>query len=77
MTDSRPSQRERDPNVECHDCEGPLAPVCVGQWCCGCSEHPIGKPWGWNYTAWERHYDNCHPLPPQPPMPEYTDADFA
>lgn len=43
--------------VETHDDD----PVCVGQWCCGCPEHPIGKPWGWNYTAWDRHYAEAHP----------------
>jgi len=43
--------------VERHGGDEPA--VCVGQWCCGCDEHPIGKPWGWNYEAWERHYAVC------------------
>jgi hypothetical protein len=34
-------------------------PVCVGQWCCGCSEHPVGKPWGWAAERWEAHYESC------------------
>jgi hypothetical protein len=34
-------------------------PPCVGQWCCGCSEHPVGKPWGWNNEAWARHFESC------------------
>lgn len=34
---------------------------CAQGYCCGCDEHPIGKPWGWNFTAWERHYDEAHP----------------
>lgn len=45
------------PTHEPHD----GAPDCVGQWCCGCTEHPIGKPWGWNHEAWEQHYDDAHP----------------
>lgn len=44
--------------VERHDGEDP--PDCVGQWCCGCAVHPIGKPWGWNHEAWERHYAEAH-----------------
>ena len=44
--------------VERHD--GPVEEQdCHGQWCCGCDEHPIGKPWGWNWRAWERHYAVC------------------
>lgn len=51
------SKRTRlEANIEYHDGD----PVCVGQWCCGCDEHPIGKPWGWNYEAWERHYAESH-----------------
>lgn len=61
-------------DVERHD--GDEQAVCVGQWCCGCTVHPIGKPWGWNYMAWERHNDECHPIPPQPSR-AYTEADFA
>jgi hypothetical protein len=49
---------ERDPNVEYHD--GGETPDCVGQWCCGCAEHPAGKPWGWNWTAWEIHLAAVH-----------------
>lgn len=36
-------------------------PPCLGQWCCGCDEHPAGKPWGWNFEAWTRHYEDHHP----------------
>lgn len=36
------------------------APVCRGQWCCGCAVHPVGKPWGWNFEAWEQHYAEVH-----------------
>lgn len=60
MADQNLRKLERQSNVEYHDGEGPLAPVCVGQWCCGCPEHPVGKPWGWNYMAWERHNDEHH-----------------
>lgn len=45
------------PDIERHDATEPA--VCVGQWCCGCSEHPRGKPWGWNHEAWETHYHDC------------------
>lgn len=56
---------ERCPDVEYHDGD---APVCVGQWCCGCAEHPIGKPWGWNHEAWDLHFaGDCHPLYTVPP----------
>jgi len=68
-----PSQSERQSDVEYHDDD---TPVYIGQWCCGCAEHPIGKPWGWNYEAWERHWDERHPLPPQPET-EYRPEDFA
>jgi hypothetical protein len=44
--------------LERHD--GDEEAVCVGQWCCGCSEHPIGKPWGWNFEAWEQHFAAEH-----------------
>jgi hypothetical protein len=48
-------------NVERHDSDEPA--VCVGQWCCGCREHPTGKPWGWNHEAWQAHYESgCHPI---------------
>lgn len=39
--------------IERHD--GDEEPPCVGQWCCGCNEHPLGKPWGWNAEAWAEH----------------------
>lgn len=58
MTEAAPSHFPR--LLECHDDE---KPDCVGQWCCGCRTHPIGKPWGWNYMAWERHNDREHPAP--------------
>lgn len=29
-------------------------------WCCGCDQHPMGKPWGWNYEAWDLHYRRYH-----------------
>lgn len=45
-------------------------------WCCGCADHPIGKPWGWNSEAWETHFDEHHPLPPQPVGAQYRDEDF-
>lgn len=32
-------------------------PDCIGQWCCGCNTHPVGKPWGWNSDAWNRHFE--------------------
>ncbi|MCR4338579.1 MAG: hypothetical protein NUW01_01695 [Gemmatimonadaceae bacterium] len=37
--------------VERHEIIGGERPYCIGQWCCGCDEHPIGKPWGWNWAA--------------------------
>jgi hypothetical protein len=46
-------------DVERHIDYGDGPPDCVGQWCCGCPEHPAGKPWGWNYRAWEEHYAEC------------------
>lgn len=49
---------ERESNVEYHDDEAPA--VCVGQWCCGCTAHPIGKPWGWNHEAWDCHHVEAH-----------------
>ena len=39
-------------------------PVCICQWCCGCPEHPLGEPWGWNHEAWARHLADAHPLNP-------------
>lgn len=45
--------------VEDHEDWGDGTPSCIGQWCCGCPEHPIGKPWGWNYQAWSEHYTTC------------------
>lgn len=60
-------------DVERHDGE---KPPCIGQWCCGCAEHPVGKPWGWNELEWEAHRDEHHPLPPQPEQPKYRDEDF-
>lgn len=36
-------------------------PACVSNgWCCGCNEHPIGKPCGWNAAAWAEHYATHH-----------------
>lgn len=56
------SRSERESNVEYHD--GEEQSVCIGQWCCGCDAHPIGKPWGWNYEAWARHrQDGCKAWP--------------
>ena len=63
-----------DGDVQRHD--GPKSPVCVDQWCCGCAEHPVGKPWGWNHAAWEAHFDAHHPLPVGPPT-VYAPGDFA
>ena len=52
--------------------EGP-EPICkeVG-YCCGCpcDEHPVGKPWGWNYEAWNEHCAKHH----QPHTHTYDDA---
>lgn len=25
--------------------------------CCGCLDHPVGKPWGWNSPAWDEHWN--------------------
>ena len=25
--------------------------------CCGCLDHPVGKPWGWNSSAWDEHWN--------------------
>lgn len=52
-------QPDTSVDVERHD--GAERAVCVGQWCCGCAEHPSGKPWGWNYRAWDEHYAAAHP----------------
>jgi hypothetical protein len=52
--------RENDVSVGVERHDGPEKPDCVGQWCCGCEVHPSGKPWGWNYMAWERHNVECH-----------------
>lgn len=41
-------------SIECHDGDEPAD--CQQGWCCGCSEHPAGKPWGWNFAAWDRHF---------------------
>lgn len=57
----RSAMSDRDPSVEYHGPGSSEPPPCVGQWCCGCSEHPIGKPWGWNTDAWDRHYIEVHP----------------
>ena len=46
--------------TEHHDFIAGETPPCVGQWCCGCDAHPVGKPWGWNHLRWERHYDQHH-----------------
>ena len=54
MNESRLPLRQ----IENHD-DG-FAP-CIGTWCCGCDEHPIGKPWGWNYEEWNRHFEEAHP----------------
>lgn len=35
-------------------------PCDVEPWCCGCSEHPVGKPWGWNVDAWLEHTETHH-----------------
>ena len=43
-------------DIEDHSFE----PECAWQWCCGCDEHPIGKPWGWNHRQWELHYEQNH-----------------
>lgn len=64
---------EHDFDIEDHSGTGEDRPVCVGQWCCGCDEHPIGKPWGWNYRAWEEHNDRFHFADPVPPNPEGTE----
>lgn len=24
--------------------------------CCGCLDHPVGKPWEWNSSAWDEHW---------------------
>lgn len=42
------------------DHAGPEKPDCIGQWCCGCTEHPAGKPWGWNAARWAEHYRERH-----------------
>jgi hypothetical protein len=46
--------------TDSHEVIGGEQPVCVGQWCCGCDEHPIGKPWGASFERWERHYAEHH-----------------
>ena len=25
--------------------------------CCGCLDHPVGKPWGWNSSSWDEHWN--------------------
>jgi hypothetical protein len=47
-------------DLQTHETLDGEKPVCVGQWCCGCAEHPIGKPWGWNYQAWAGHNARMH-----------------
>jgi hypothetical protein len=45
--------------IERHD--GERMPLCVAcDWCCGCDEHPVGNPSGWNREAWYRHYADAH-----------------
>lgn len=60
--DAMPVDRVRGPllddvNVERHDTN---TPDCAAGWCCDCALHPIGKPWGWNVEAWDRHYQQAH-----------------
>lgn len=50
------------PQMERHD-DPDERPRCAQGFCCGCEEHPIGKPWGWNHEQWERHYNEAHPDP--------------
>lgn len=52
MALERPMERHDNPDERPH---------CAQGYCCGCSEHPIAKPWGWNYLAWEDHYQQAHP----------------
>lgn len=59
--------------IERHDVPGEQ-PGCVGQWCCGCDVHPIGKPWGWNHEAWEMHNRVSHPQTSDPGGSPATEA---
>ncbi len=41
-----------------------------GYECCGCIDHPEGKPWGVNYKAWEAHWADCPNTPAVPAQPK-------
>lgn len=87
MPDSPPPNREQaatargdevlSPYVEDHS--DPDDQPCRQGWCCGCPTHPIGKPWGWNHHAWEKHWEKhreqAHPEGTTPPEPTSTQGD--
>lgn len=51
---------------------------CGHVWCCGCLDHPAGKPWGWAMQRWEEHAETCPGNPSAPACPGcVTDADRA
>lgn len=53
LPECRVQARPYEPPMERHDED--TEPPCVGQWCCGCRVHPLGKPWGANSREWDEH----------------------
>lgn len=50
---------ERDDQDHALDESGEY-PLCMqAGWCCGCTHHPHGKPWGPKHRAWDVHYETC------------------